>query len=190
MSVLLASPFNYVFDDLVLVKATASNVAFSYGTASALNTAGAKVRIVPVQMAPVTVSSYNDLEISITWTALTSAADTSNSAILSYQLLWDNGNSGLADGSFIVIQEQLTLAYTATSITPGSSYRFKVKARNIYGLSTLPSADHTPTLIPAIDIPDKVKFPVITIDGSTPTSVLVTWEAPLDHGSAVDNYEV
>lgn len=71
MSVLLAAPYNLVFDDLIIVVGTAQN---SYGFAtlpSQANSAGAHVRVIPSQMTSPTVVLKSDTTITIMWTALT-----------------------------------------------------------------------------------------------------------------------
>lgn len=56
MSTLTAAPYGYAFDELVVVKASATN-AFGFGLTSAINTSGGKIRQVPDQMnTPVVVS--------------------------------------------------------------------------------------------------------------------------------------
>ena len=54
------------------------------------------------------------------------------SAVIDYQI-----SSDLASGNiFTIIASGVTsLNYIATSLTEGSTYQFKVEARNVYGLS-------------------------------------------------------
>ena len=54
------------------------------------------------------------------------------SAVIDYQI-----SSDLASGNnFVVIASGVTsLNYNSTSLTEGSTYQFKVEAKNVYGLS-------------------------------------------------------
>lgn len=50
MSTLQASPFNYLFDDVVYVRISAANY-YGFGALSPVSDAtGARIRVVPVQM--------------------------------------------------------------------------------------------------------------------------------------------
>jgi hypothetical protein len=64
----------------------------------------------------------------VKWTGLTGLS-TGNSAILSYNLYWDNG-SGTTN---VQLTDSLITSYTVIGLTGGQSYKFKVRARNIYG---------------------------------------------------------
>jgi hypothetical protein len=79
-------------------------------------------------MQPPTLVSTTDTTIQIKWTPLVDPA-TGNSAVLSYLLLWDNG-TGVTD---VQLQSSLLTSYTASGLTGGSNYKFKVAAVNIYG---------------------------------------------------------
>jgi len=69
------------------------------------------------------------------------------SAVIDYQILSD-----LASGNdFVIIASGVTsLNYNATSLIEGSTYQFKVKARNVYGFSTF---SNTVTIL-AAQVPD------------------------------------
>ena len=55
------------------------------------------------------------------------------SAVLDYSIFRDQA----LGSDFIVIESGVTsLNYNATSLTEGSTYKFKVEARNVYGFST------------------------------------------------------
>ena len=68
-------------------------------------------------------------------------------------------------------------------LTGGTTYRFIVRARNIYGYG--PWSPEFQVL--ASDLPDQVAIPTVTI-GSTATAVTVAWLAPGDHSAAIDQY--
>lgn len=68
-------------------------------------------------------------------------------------------------------------------LVTGSTYRFKVLARNLFGESVY----STEVSILAAQIPDQPDAPTTRVDGS---SVFVKWEAPNDQGSAITGYKV
>jgi hypothetical protein len=63
-------------------------------------------------------------------------------------------------------------------LTTGVTYKFKVAARNEYGLSF----DSNEVFILAAQLPDVPEAPTTTISGS---NVLIDWEMPNFQGSAI-----
>jgi len=83
--------------------------------------------------APTSGASTTKNQIHVTWTAFSGPLDNGNSAITSYVLYWDQGTSTyvelLGDAS-----DYLGTSYIkSTGITTGTTYSFKVKARNQWG---------------------------------------------------------
>ena len=78
-------------------------------------------------------------------------AEVGNSAILSYQLYWDNGDTTAAEVD-ILIEDALQLSRVVTGLQQGSDYRFKVRAVNIYG----PGEFSDVVTIRASDVPDSM----------------------------------
>ena len=102
------------------------------------------------------------------------------SEILDYSLYTDEATGT----DFVVLEASLTtLTYTATSLTQGATYKFKVKARNIYGDSVY---SETVTVL-AAQVPAQPVTPVTTW---IPDIVVVTWVAPDDGGSPITGYKV
>ena len=66
--------------------------------------------------------------ITINWSPLVAPLN-GNSAILSYDLFWDNALGSLT----IELTDSLVTTYTVTGLTAGALYSFQVRARNIYG---------------------------------------------------------
>lgn len=96
------------FQDLVVARVFAAN-SIGMGVASPSNTVGALVRRVPAKMIiPFKGAATTDSQIQVDWLALSTTLETGDSAILSYELLWDNG-SGTP-----TVSAQNTLALTAT----------------------------------------------------------------------------
>jgi hypothetical protein len=131
-------------------------------------------------MSAPTIDAYSDTSITVSWTALTSP-DNGNSDILAYELVWDKG---LGTSTFETLSNVLSTAYVVSGITAGTTYQFKVRARNIYGSATDYSSVASAT---AIAPPDKLDIPSVEIDTTDATAVLISWDEPLsDHGSDVD----
>src|SRR5690242_3797157 len=83
---------------------------------------------------PTSGSSTSTTVIEVGWTALTSP-NNGDSSITSYNLQWDAGTSGTTWTDLIGNSPSSTaLSYSVTTgITAGSSYQFKVRARNVFG---------------------------------------------------------
>lgn len=79
------------------------------------------------------------------------------------------------------------LTYTATGLTQGATYKFKVNARNVYGYSALYS--NTVTIL-AAQVPAQPIAPVTTWHGDGFDYVVITWTAPDDGGSPITGYTV
>jgi len=91
MSVLTTAPFSLTLNTLVQVRASALNT-YGQSTPSYVNTLGARVRTIPVQMSnPTRGSDTSETQIQVNWATL-SGTNTGNSDILSYALYWDNGS--------------------------------------------------------------------------------------------------
>lgn len=88
MDTLTASPYSYVFDDLVVARVSATN-AIDTSTVSPSNTAGARIRSKPLAAPTPTLTSRTDASITVSWSAI-SAPNDGNSDITAYVLLWDD----------------------------------------------------------------------------------------------------
>lgn len=116
MSTLTSATYLLAFDDLVKVEITATN-SFGASTASSVNTAGARIRRIPddYTVAP-TISAYSDTSITVSWSPLTGST-AGNSAILSYELQWDQGTA-----TFITVSDVLSTSYVVTGLTASTAY--------------------------------------------------------------------
>jgi hypothetical protein len=179
MSALTGAPVSLGFDVLAVARVSAGN-AYGLGAASPGNTAGARTRRAPDQMPPPGLVSVAEAQIALSWAALGAPAD-GNSAVTAYNVYWDNGG-GSTD---IALLDSLSTSVTVPGLTGGVSYKFKVRARNIYG-----DGDFSPELVVlASDRPGAVAIPSVTI-GAADTDVTIAWAAPDDHSAAIDAYEV
>lgn len=131
MLALWTSPYSLTYGTLIQARVKAHN---SYGWASDYsdpNTSGVTVTAVPAQMSAPTIASYSNTRIIVTWTAVTSAPANGNSAILGYELFWNAGVSG-AEPTTSLADTTLT-SYTLTTVTEAATYKFAIRARNVYG---------------------------------------------------------
>ena len=118
MSVLTSNTFNYVFDDLVKVRATSTNF-FGTPIFSELNTVGARVRSVPAKMNTPFLVSRTKQTMTVRWVAIV-APTTGNSPVTSYNLYWDNGLGDIT----IELADSLITEYSITGLTGGTFYKF------------------------------------------------------------------
>ena len=113
---------------------------------------------VPGNPSAPTMVSQSETQISIQWTALPSGSD-GGSPVTDYKVYWDNGESL---GNFYLKQATTTpaMSFTATSLTAGTFYSFKIAAVNLVGESSqspflqiiaaiLPGPPNTPYLVSA-----------------------------------------
>jgi hypothetical protein len=115
---------------------------------------------------------------SITFTWIPGSAD-GGAPVLDYRINYDQGID-----SFIVLASEITeTSYTATQLTQGETYKFKVEARNTFGYSLLseeveilcamaPDSPLTPTTTNALD------------------QVVFDWETPDNNGLPITSYTV
>jgi hypothetical protein len=117
------------------------------------------------------------------WIAL-AGADAGNSPVIAYSLLWDAGDG--AATTFTELTDALVTSFTVNGVEGGRTYRFKVRARNIYGHG--PDSDAT-VVIPD-DAPGKTAIPTVQLDAVDPTEVEISWPEPDDHSAPITAYEV
>jgi len=75
--------------------------------------------------------SSTDVTVTMNWVALSGIA-AGNSPVIAYSLYWDAGNSSM-DAPTIELTDGLVTNFTVNGVTGGTTYRFAVRARNIYG---------------------------------------------------------
>jgi hypothetical protein len=182
MANLVAAPHSLPFDTLVEVMVSAQNV-LGTGPTTTATSATARIRQAPAQLAaPVEGSGTSDAQIQVDWLAATGAGlPTGNSAILSYELLWDNGDTTAT--TFVLLRDALATTYTVVGVTEGSSYRFTVRAVNIYGAGP----DSAAATIRASDVPSPMAAVTTTRDGLDLTA---SFTAPATNGAAIEEYEI
>lgn len=101
--------------------------------------------------------------------------------IIDYRVSFDQG-TGLTN--FVILADALVLKeYVATGLTSGTTYTFKVQARNSFGFSLY----STTLKVLCAFVPEKPVAPVSTIETNT---VVLTWTAPYDNGSPLTKYTI
>ena len=94
-----------------------------------------------------------------------------------YRLSYDQGL-----GVWTVLEEEVyATSYIFTPLTQGTTYSFKVDARNSVGYS--PESNTVSIL--AAQVPDKPESPFTVIED---TNLRVSWLAPNNRGSVIDSY--
>jgi len=117
-------------------------------------------------MSPPTLdSSSTDVAVTLDWIAL-SGVNAGNSAVISYSLLWDAGVT-TATSPTVELIDALVTTFTVTGVTGGTTYRFAVRARNIYGYGP------TSTILVVVpaDAPGKTATPTVALSTVDPTQV-------------------
>jgi hypothetical protein len=94
-----------------------------------------------------------DSTIKVQWLPLF-GAETGNSVILTYNLYWDRGSSEWEE-----LTDSLRTDWQVTGLTGGVSYKFKVRANNIYGYGIF-SEEYT---VEAADVPGRPELPVVSL---------------------------
>jgi len=184
MASLVASPHLLPFDALVVVRLTAAN-AQGAGPGGPENTSGARIRQLPAQMsAPSEGADTTDSQVVVEWGAVTAVGlPTGNSAVTSYELLWDNGDSGLTTFVQLTLTSTLATSHTIVGVTEGAFYRFVVRAVNVYGTGV----GSTEATIRASDVPSRVDALTTARSG---LNVGASWSEPSDNGAAVTAYQI
>lgn len=176
----LTETFGLSFDDIVYVRVQATN-AMGQGAWSQPNSDGALIRSRPGKMGVVskglTLSTATSLEL--LWSGLLGYTETGNSDILAYNVWWD-ANSGTTN---INLYEGFTLTTMAESLVPGAEYKFKIRAKNIYGYGVY---SDTVTLIPDA-VPDMMATPITSL--AYPT-VTISFVEPFDNGNTIAGYQI
>jgi hypothetical protein len=191
MTVLTGATYGYTYSyltggDLVQVRVKAANY-FGYGVLSPVSAStGAKIRAVPnIMAAPTEDASCTDVTLRMNWVAL-SGLDAGSSSVIAYSLLWDDADATKTLTEFKELTDALVTSFTVNSVIGGKTYRFMVRARNIYGYG----ANSTVTTVIPDDKPGKTLPVTVALNAATPTEVEISWPKPDDHSAVINGYEV
>jgi hypothetical protein len=113
----------------------------------------------------------------VSWTALTTTAETGDSAITEYNLYWDSGTGTVTTSLYA----GTGTTYTVTGLSAGTNYIFKVRAKNIYGYGSF-SSDVTFTT--STTVPGTMSE--LTTAYNPHPIIDISWTAPSNGGAAID----
>lgn len=136
MTTLTASPFLLPQGRLIQARVTAKN-SLGRSTYSSVNTGGVLAQLVPHKppSAPQRNASTTPSQLVVNYPNLTGAF-TGGSQIVSLQLQWDAGTGGETWTTLIGESPYSTTtsySYTSAIIDPGRVYKFRYRARNVFG---------------------------------------------------------
>jgi hypothetical protein len=175
LSTLTSAPFSLSGGDNVNVKIVATNVKGD----SQESTVGDGATVIAKPDAPINVAEDTSLRdpttLGLTWNE---GGSNGGAPVTEYRI-----NIAEQGGSFSVLASTADLNYLATALTSGTTYKFKVEAKNEYGYSEY---SETITLLAAY-IPEIPISVTTEIDGS---QVKVLWTLPSDNGSPITAYKV
>lgn len=186
MATFLSAPFNLALEDEIVATVIATN-SLGSGTISSDSTGGATVKSAPQtpSSAP-TLVSQSLTQIQVQWSQSSTTAETGDSTILSYNLVYDQGTNG---GSFVsLVGEQpfsTDLTYVIGGLTANTSYQFKFRVYNKFGWS-----DFSPvlTVLTAL-VPDQPTAPTVVIQDTL--NFRIAWSAPASNGgTAITAYKI
>mmetsp|Transcript_21725 Transcript_21725/g.16034 ORF Transcript_21725/g.16034 Transcript_21725/m.16034 type:complete len:334 (-) Transcript_21725:432-1433(-) len=117
----LIATYSYSIGDLLQAKVRAYN-SEGWSLYSSVNTAGQELVSVPAQMNdPFSGIGSLGSTLVVEYEGLTTVEDTGNSAILSYELYWDQGTTSWTSLQGVSTDSTLT-SYTLNSLTVGNAY--------------------------------------------------------------------
>lgn len=175
---LMQAPFSHEWGASITAKIIATNV---YGDSSYSNEGNGAV-ITTFADAP-----HSLVEVLIDRSATTlgfswseDGNEDGGATVLDYTVSYDQGSAG----EYVVLDSNvMSTAYTATDLTPGTVYKFKVQARNSHGLSTF----STELSLLCAYIPDQPLAPVSSVIAD---NVQISWTAPDQNGSPLTAYRI
>lgn len=181
ISVLRASPYSHPWGASIYAKVVAINLVGE----SSESVEGNSAIILTQPDKPINVANdasvTNAQQIGLTWQE---GAANGGATVEDYRITYDQGGSTYIDLATGVTSTSYT---TTITLTPGTTYKFKIEARNTYGYSDL--SDEVSIL--AAQVPDA---PVSLANDATVTSstqVGLTWSAGAYNGGvAIDDYRV
>jgi hypothetical protein len=175
------------YPNLIFAKIRSRNVN-GWSVFSDLSISSAMIMTEPVTMAPARRSYLTDqYHIHIEWDAL-EGDEVKGSIITSYYLQWDKGTSGAEWFDLVGLTTYyLQLDYTGYfgDIVQGESYKFRLKAQNLFGFSVEWSPIVTVT---ANSKPNPVD--IVTTSLVNDADVRIQWVHPADNFSPLSRYEI
>jgi hypothetical protein len=176
VSTLRGAPFSLAWGSSIYAKVQAYNF---YGD-SQVSEPGNGAVIITFPDAPIelieTVASRTSSSITFSWSL---GENDGGNTVKDFRISSDG-----AIGVYSVLATGVVpKTYTATGLTYGLSYRFKVEARNDFGYSELSEE----VLILCATHPEKPSTPTTEVVNNF---VIFDWEAPIDNGTPITAYKV
>lgn len=168
---LVGAPYNLPYGSSIFARVTASNSYGSSITSDAAN--GAIILDVPSVVTVVNQAAGTSAsKITIEWSE---PAVEGGTPVIDYEIYY-----ALPLEDYQVLASGVTdLTYTVEPLSTGLQYQFKVRARNAEGFG-----DFSPAVtILTAQIPDTPAAPTTAFTAQD--TVVVTWTAPSDNGSAL-----
>ena len=133
--------FRYSLGETIGVRVTAVNEKGASATPSDTSAGDATAKTVPAQMASDTIvrgQETSEYQVHVQWSELATEVETGGSPITSYNLQWDQGTDGGSWTDLVGSSSNYALTEFTVSdgIVKGTTYLFKIRARNIYGWLT------------------------------------------------------
>lgn len=174
-------------DHVIQARVQAHN-ADGWGEWSEINTSGATIETLPLQMSPITYdpSASSNTAIKLTWSTPTGIATGGSSvSILQYLIEWNQGDS-IDSWQTLTTVTAPTTFYLATGLTGGENYQYKILAINKYGNG---QAQTTSVTIKAGQAPDAPNAPTTAVPANS-VYVEISWTAPTANNFAIDKYQI
>jgi hypothetical protein len=186
MSSLTASPWALSAGTLIRFEVRARN-ARGWSSYSPANSGGVGAQSVPAAVAaPFTDASLTGEHlVYVEWAALSTMSGTGNSAVTSYHLQSGDGSSAWIDIIGWSPASLATAVSLTTSIVPGITYKFRVRAANIHGWGPW----STTTGIKAAQVPYQIATVSTSVEGSA-GGVAIAWLTPADGSDPLAEYKI
>jgi hypothetical protein len=115
-------------------------------------------------------------QTALTWN---NGADDGGSPIIDYRILYSIGS-----GDYTVLRYGINSnSFVATGLNTGTTYKFKVQARNAQGYSDF-SIDQE------IQTADKPEKPAPPLTSFNPDAITVQWTEPTTNGAVISSYAI
>jgi len=186
MAVLRGATYSLARGDIVRAQVRAHN-EYGAGELSPANAAGVAVQTAPEQVVSLVAGpATTESQVELVWEALVTAAETGGSPILSYNAQWDQGNAGPFENLVGYLSDFAATGFTVTSgISPGAEYRFRVRAKNMWGWG-----EYSSVLTAAPSAAPEQMGPVVTALEPTTGAVALSWTPPADNAAPITAYSI